>query len=85
MIQIFTKDYCPYCVLAKELFTSLWVEFSEIDVTNDTAKLMEIVQVSGMRTVPQIFNGEVTSENLLWGYSDVKSLHDQWKLLELLK
>jgi glutaredoxin len=46
---------------------------------------MEIVQVSGMRTVPQIFNGEVTSENLLWGYSDVKSLHDQWKLLELLK
>jgi glutaredoxin len=34
-------------------------------VTNDTAKLMEIVQVSGMRTVPQIFNGEVTSENLL--------------------
>jgi glutaredoxin len=38
-----------------------------------------------MRTVPQIFHGEIKSENLLWGYSDVKALHDQWKLLELLK
>ncbi len=85
MIQIFTKDYCPYCVLAKELFISLWVDYQEIDVTNDSAKLMEIVQISGMRTVPQIFNGEIKSENLLWGYSDVKTLHDQWKLIELIK
>ena len=85
MIQIFTKDYCPYCVLAKELFTSLWVEFREIDVTHDSAKLMEIVQISSMRTVPQIFNGDVNTQNLLWGYSDVKALHESWKLLELIK
>lgn len=85
MIQIFTKDYCPYCVWAKELFTSLWVAFREIDVTHDSAKLMEIVQISGMRTVPQIFNGDVNTQNLLWGYSDVKALHESWKLLELIK
>jgi len=41
------------------------VDYQEIDVTNDSAKLMEIVQISGMRTVPQIFNGEIKSENLL--------------------
>lgn len=84
MITIFTKDYCPYCVLAKELFTSVWVDFVEVDVSSDSKKLMGIVQISGMRTVPQIFNWEITSENLLWWYSDVKKLHDEGKLLKII-
>ena len=52
MVTIYTKDYCPYCVQAKNLFTSLGVEFTEIDVTNNSDILMEIVQKTRMRTVP---------------------------------
>ena len=44
MVTIYTKDYCPSCVQAKNLFTSLGVEFTEVDVTNNSDILMEIVQ-----------------------------------------
>lgn len=54
-LTIYTKDYCPYCVKAKTLLTSIGATFTEIDVTHDQDTLMEIVKKSGMRTVPQIF------------------------------
>lgn len=77
MITIFTKDYCPYCMLAKELLWALWYGYKEIDLSDDHEKLMELVQISGMRTLPQIFFWEITRENLLWWYSDIKKLNDE--------
>lgn len=73
MVTIYTKDYCPYCVQAKNLLKSLEIPFSEIDVTNDSETLMVIMQKSRMRTVPQIFVGETC----LGGYMDIAALHDQ--------
>ena len=55
MLTLYTKDYCPYCVLAKNLLSSLALDYEEIDITHDQDTLMEIVKKSGMRTVPQIF------------------------------
>lgn len=85
MITIFTKDYCPYCSAAKELIKNLGFEYQEVDVTNDTDKFIEIRNFSGMMTVPQIFAWELSRENCLGGYSDIKKLHDEGKLLERLK
>lgn len=85
MIKIITKDHCPFCLLAKELISSLWFEYEEIDVSNDQEKLIEIVNISQMRTVPQIYVWEITKENLLWWYSDVKALNDEWILIDRLK
>lgn len=85
MITIITKDYCPYCTMAKNLISSLWFEYVEVDVTNDSKKLREIVSISRMMTVPQIFAWEIKSENLLWWYSDISSLNEKWLLLEKLK
>jgi glutaredoxin 3 len=85
MINIISKDYCPYCTLAKELITSLWFEYNEIDVTDDTDKLREIVTISRMMTVPQIFAWEIKAENFLWGYSDIAKLHENGELVERLK
>lgn len=81
MVTIYSKDYCPYCTQAKSLLDSLKVEYEDIDVTNDHDKLMEISQKSGMMTVPQIFVGD----KLIGGYSDMAKLHEEGKLLELLK
>jgi glutaredoxin 3 len=55
MLTIYTKDYCPYCVQAKNLLTSIGATYEEVDVTQNQDILMEIVKKSGMRTVPQIF------------------------------
>lgn len=80
MITVYTKDYCPYCVLAKNLLNNLGTEYQEIDVTNSPEILQEIMKKSHMRTVPQIF----VDDNCLGGYSDINTLHKEWKLEELL-
>ena len=84
MITIFSKDMCPYCDMAKWLLTALWLEYKEIDVTNDFEKISEIAWISWMMTLPQIFNKEIIRENLLWGYDDLKALNDEGKLMDLL-
>ena len=59
-IIIYTTNYCPYCVKAKQLLRTKGLEFEEIDLTNDDAGRMQLVEKSGGRkTVPQIFvNGK---------------------------
>ena len=54
-ITLYSKDNCPYCVLAKNLLTSLGAEYEEIDITATPGLIMDLVKRSGMRTVPQIF------------------------------
>ncbi len=59
-IIIYTTNYCPYCVKVKQLLRKKGVEFEEIDLTNDDAGRVELVEKSGGRkTVPQVFvNGQ---------------------------
>jgi glutaredoxin 3 len=52
---LYTKDYCPYCVLAKNLLNSIGATYEEVDVTDNQELLMEIAAKSRIRTVPQIF------------------------------
>ncbi len=85
MIKIVSKDVCPYCDMAKGLIKSLWFEYEEIDVSNDAWKLQEIVSISWMMTVPQIFAWDLKKENLLWWYTDIVKLNDEWKLLKILE
>lgn len=80
MLTIYTKDYCPYCVKAKTLLSSLGATYEEIDVTNDQDTLMKIMEKSHMRTVPQIFLGD----ECLGGYSDIATLHEQGELTKKL-
>ena len=80
MLTIYTKDYCPYCVKAKSLLSSLGASFEEVDVTNDQETLMKIVEKSRMRTVPQIF----LDDECLGGYSDIAALHEEGKLVTKL-
>lgn len=85
MIQIVTKDYCPYCIAAKDLIKNLWFEYTEIDLTNDNGKMREIMIISEMMTVPQIFVWTIKKENCLGWYSDIRELHEKWILIEKLK
>lgn len=55
MLTIYTKDYCPYCTLAKNLLTSIGAKYQEIDITASPETIGDLVKKSGMRTVPQIF------------------------------
>lgn len=81
MITVYTKNYCPYCVQAKALLDSLGAKYSNVDITNDQDKMIEISQKSGLLTVPQIF----VDDQCLGGYTDIQKLHQEGKLLSLLK
>lgn len=81
MITTYTKDYCPYCHKAKALLDSLNVEYQDIDVTHDPDTLAQASEKSGITTVPQIFvNGQFIGD-----CSQIHSLHQEGKLLDILK
>jgi len=78
---IYTKDYCPHCVKAKQLLTIKKQDFDEIDVTHDAALLDEMLRKSGGRkTVPQIF----INDRHIGGCDDLYALNDKGELDKLL-
>ncbi len=81
-IIIYTKDYCPYCVKAKNLLKRKGVSFKEIDITNNAELVQEMMEKSGGRkTVPQILiNGKAVG-----GSDDLHKLDAEGKLDSLLK
>ncbi len=80
-IEIYTKDYCPYCHKAKALLEEKGVPFTEYDVTHDEEKYNEMVKRSGRTTVPEIFiEGE-----LVGGCDDLFALEERGELDTLLK
>jgi glutaredoxin 3 len=60
-VEVYSTNYCPYCMRAKALLRSKGVAFEEIDVTDDPELRAEMVKrAGGRRTVPEIFiNGEI--------------------------
>ena len=54
-VEIYTKDYCPFCHRAKALLDARGVAYTEYDVTHDAAGQAEMRARSGGFTVPQVF------------------------------
>jgi len=57
-VTVYSTRVCPYCVRAKALLDRKQVPYTDIMVDQDPARLTEMMQKSGRRTVPQIFVGE---------------------------
>ncbi|HMN75912.1 MAG TPA: glutaredoxin 3 [Burkholderiaceae bacterium] len=57
-VKMYTTEYCPYCVQAKKLLQRRGVEqIEEIRVDEDPQLRIAMMQLTGRRTVPQIFIG----------------------------
>jgi len=54
MLTIYSKNNCPFCVMAKNYLSLHNIAFREINIEEDAAA-REFVQQQGLRTVPQIF------------------------------
>ncbi len=55
-VEIYTKFTCPYCARAKSLLNRKGADFTEIEITMDSARRSEMIARSGgRRTVPQLF------------------------------
>ncbi|MEL0169751.1 MAG: glutaredoxin 3 [Pseudomonadaceae bacterium] len=57
-VVIYSSDYCPFCMRAKQLLASKGVEYREICVDGEPALRAEMTKRAGGRTsVPQIWIG----------------------------
>jgi glutaredoxin 3 len=54
-VEIYTKNYCPFCARAKALLDRKNIGYEEIDVTVNPSLQVEMQKRSQRRTVPQIF------------------------------
>ena len=50
-VVIYTQDWCPYCVRAKQVLTKKGVAFQEIDAPSGTAAREESFKRTGRRTI----------------------------------
>jgi len=79
-IEIYTTDYCPFCIKAKSLLNKKKVKFYEINVTNnETLREKMLAMTNGARSVPQIF-----ADNVHIGDCDKIYKLDQEKKLDKL-
>jgi glutaredoxin 3 len=58
-VKMYTTQVCPYCQRAKALLKQRGVEqIEEIRIDLDPAQRDHMMQITGRRTVPQIFIGD---------------------------
>lgn len=80
-VTIYTTPWCGYCHRAKALLTHLQIAFHEIDVSNAPDKRQWLVEVTGQRTVPQIF----IAEESIGGCDELHDLHHSGLLKQRLQ
>lgn len=80
-VKMYTSQVCPFCLRAKALLRQRGVEaIEEIRIDLDPAERARMMELTGRRTVPQIFIGETH----VGGCDDLVALDQRGGLLPLL-
>lgn len=80
-VKMYTTAVCPYCVRAKQVLKTKGVEqIEEIRIDLDPAARSEMMEITGRRSVPQIFVGSTH----VGGCDDLIALDAKGELLPLL-
>ena len=81
-VKMYTTAVCPYCIRAKQLLTAKGVvDIEEVRIDTDAQARAHMMQITGRRTVPQIFIGDTH----IGGCDDLMALDSQGGLLPLLQ
>ena len=80
-IEIYTWQYCPFCIKAKTLLNKKNIKFTEYKIDGDEAARDEMsLRASGRRSLPQIF----INDEGIGGCDDLYELEKENKLDNLL-
>nr|XP_033815867.1 glutaredoxin 2 [Geotrypetes seraphini] len=83
-VVIFSKTSCPFCVMAKNVFNDINVNYTavELDLQANGRQLQAVLHhMTGAGTVPRVFvNGRC-----IGGGTDTRKLHQEGKLLPLIR
>lgn len=81
-VKIYTTGTCPYCIQAKQLLLARGVtELHEIRVDLVPGERQKMTDITGRRTVPQIFIGD----QHVGGCDDLVALDGKGALMSLLR
>jgi glutaredoxin 3 len=79
-VKMYTTAVCPYCIQAKRVLKARGVEqIDEVRIDSDPAQREHMMQITGRRTVPQIFIGTTH----VGGCDDLMALDGRGDLLPL--
>ncbi len=80
-IEIYTWQYCPFCIKAKSLLNKKNIQFTEYKIDGDEAARDEMsLRAGGRRSLPQIF----INDEGIGGCDDLYELEKENKLDNLL-
>ena len=80
-VKMYSTASCPYCIRAKQILLSKGVQaIEEIRVDQDGAQRVRMTEITGRRTVPQIFIGDTH----VGGCDDLVELDSRGALATLL-
>ncbi|WPC68171.1 glutaredoxin 3 [Rhodoferax ferrireducens] len=58
-VKMYTTAVCPYCMQAKQILKAKGVaQIEEIRIDTDAQARAQMMEITGRRTVPQIFIGQ---------------------------
>ena len=81
-VKMYTTAVCPYCIRAKQLLQSKGVtQIEEVRVDTNPDERARMMEMTGRRTVPQIFIGDTH----VGGCDDLMALDSQGGLVPLLQ
>ena len=81
-VKMYTTAVCPYCVRAKQILKSKGVEqIEEIRIDTNPQQRDHMMEITGRRTVPQIFIGDTH----VGGCDDLVALDGRGGLVPLLQ
>jgi glutaredoxin 3 len=80
-VKMYTTAVCPYCIRAKQILKAKGVEqIEEIRVDVEPDERIRMMEITGQRTVPQIFIGATH----VGGHDDLVALDRRGDLMPLL-
>lgn len=79
-VLMYCTAVCPYCIRAEHLLARKGVEVEKIRVDHAPEQMRKMIELTGRRTVPQIFIGE----RHVGGYDDLAELDMEGELEPLL-
>jgi glutaredoxin 3 len=80
-VKMYTTAVCPFCIRAKQILKARGVEtIDEVRVDANPQERMKMMEITGRRTVPQIFIGDTH----VGGCDELMALDSQGGLLPLL-
>ena len=81
-VKMYTTAFCPYCIRAKQILKARGVDqIDEIRVDDQPAERAKMMEITGRRTVPQIFIGDTH----VGGCDDLMALDGRGGLAPLLQ